>query len=145
MVLAGAPTLGSAPIAEDFRLIRTPPPAVIVIFGATGDLTSRKLLPGLYSLAVQQLLPPETAIVGAARRELTDDEFRGEMRRGVERHSRFPVDEDVWEGFAQRLSYVPVAFGDQEGYRRLADVVAQLDRKRGTRGNRLFYLATAPE
>ena len=89
----------TAPLAaDDLRLVRTPAPAVIVIFGATGDLTSRKLLPGLYSLAVQQLLPPETAIVGVARADLTDDEFRARMRAGVEKHSRFPVDDEVWDG-----------------------------------------------
>ena len=62
------------------RLARTPDPAVIVIFGASGDLTRRKLVPALYNLALQQLLPPETVIVGAARTEMTDDEFRESMR-----------------------------------------------------------------
>ena len=68
---------------RDLRLARTPAPAAIVIFGATGDLTQRKLMPGLYSLAVQQLLPPETAIIGAARTELTDDAFRAMIREGL--------------------------------------------------------------
>ena len=144
MIGTGSPTL-LAPTADDIRLQRTPQPAVIVIFGATGDLTSRKLLPGLYSLAVQQLLPPETAIVGAARTALADDEFRAMMREGVEKHSRIPVDDDIWEGFARRLMYVTVPFTEEAGYRRLAEVIAGKDRDQGTRGNRLFYLATAPE
>ena len=101
--------------------MRTPAPAVIVIFGATGDLTQRKLLPGLYSLAVQQLLPPETAIIGVARSDLSDDEFRARMRAGVEAHSRFPVDEGVWEGFARRLHYLSAPFDEDEGYGRLRD------------------------
>ena len=71
-----------------------------MIFGATGDLTQRKLMPGLYNLAAQQLLPPETAIIGVARRDIPDDEFRARMRAGVEAHGRLPVDDDVWEGFA---------------------------------------------
>ena len=140
----GSPTL-PAPAHDDVRLQRAPAPAVIVIFGATGDLTSRKLLPGLYSLAVQQLLPPETAIVGASRADLTDDAFRAMMREGVEKHSRIPVDDEIWDGFARRLLYVPVPFTEEAGYRRLAEVLAAKDRDRGTRGNRLFYLATAPE
>ena len=144
MISTDSPTLPAA-THDDVRLQRAPAPAVVVIFGATGDLTSRKLLPGLYSLAVQQLLPPETAIIGAARTELTDDEFRAMMREGVERHSRLPVDDEIWEGFARRLLYVPVSFGEEAGYRQLAEVIATKDRDRGTRGNRLFYLATAPD
>lgn len=144
MIGADFPTV-PVPTHDDIRLQRTPAPAVIVIFGATGDLTSRKLLPGLYSLAVQQLLPPETAIIGAARAELTDDAFRAMMREGVEAHSRIPVDDEIWEGFARRLLYVPVSFSEEAGYRDLAAVIAAKDRDRGTRGNRLFYLATAPD
>jgi len=127
------------------RLVRTPRPAAIVIFGATGDLTHRKLMPGLYSLAAQQLLPPEAAIVGVARSELDEDGFRERMRDGVARHGRAPLDEDVWAGFARRLHYLPGAFDDTGVYDRLRALLARLDAERGTRGNRLFYLATAPE
>jgi glucose-6-phosphate 1-dehydrogenase len=125
--------------------MRTPPPAVIVIFGATGDLTQRKLMPGLYSLAAQQLLPPETAVVGIARSELSDDEFRDRMRAGVEAHGAFPVDDGVWEGFARRLRYLSAPFDQPEGFDRLRAVIEDKDARHGTRGNRLFYLATAPE
>ena len=143
MTTAGTP----APAAEeaDLRLTRIAPPAVIVIFGATGDLTQRKLVPGLYSLATQQLLPPETAIVGVARRDIGDDEFRAQMRAGVEAHGRFPIDEDVWEGFAGRLRYLSAPFDDRQGFERLRTMLDEEDHERGTRGNRLFYLATAPE
>ncbi len=130
---------------DDLRLARTPPPAVIVIFGATGDLTQRKLVPGLYSLAAQQLLPPETAVVGVARSDLTDDEFRARMRKGVEEHGREPLDEGVWEGFARRLHYRSVPSGDMEAYGRLKELIEDHDARHGTRGNRLFYLATAPD
>ena len=115
-----------------------------MIFGATGDLTQRKLVPGLYSLAVQQLLPPETTIIGVARRELSDDDFRSQMRTGVEAHGRFPIDEDIWEGFARRLRYLSAPFDDRRGFERLRDLIEEED-AHGTRGNRLFYLATAPE
>jgi glucose-6-phosphate 1-dehydrogenase len=129
----------------DLRLARTPAPAVICIFGATGDLTARKLVPGLYNLAVQQLLPTETAIVGVARRDLSDDDFRHAMRKAVMAHGRLPFDEDVWEGFARRLRYIAVPFDDAPGYGRLGDLLRDEDERRGTRGNRLFYLATSPE
>ena len=137
---------GPAPTLEqDVRLVRTPSPAAIVIFGATGDLTRRKLVPALYSLATHQLLAPETAIVGVARSDLPDDEFRGRMRTAVEEHGRVPIDEDIWDGFARRLSYVSAPFDQVDGYERLRAHLETLDAELGTRGNRLFYLATAPE
>ncbi len=138
-------TTADALVEQDVRLVRTPAPAAIVIFGATGDLTQRKLLPALYSLATQQLLAPETAIVGVARSEMSDDEFRGRMRAGVEAHARVPLDEGIWDGFARRLSYVSATFDDAEAYGRLRAHLDELDAERRTRGNRLFYLATAPE
>jgi glucose-6-phosphate 1-dehydrogenase len=134
-----------AMVEQDVRLVRTPPPAAIVIFGATGDLTQRKLVPALYSLATDQLLAPETAIVGVARSDLSDDEFRARMRTAVETHARVPVDDDIWEGFAHRLSYIAAPFDHADGYARLRSHLERLDAELGTRGNRLFYLATAPE
>ena len=128
------------------RLTRTPPPSVIVIFGASGDLTKRKLGPALFNLAHQRLLPPETSIVGFARSEMTDDEFRANIRAGIDAHSRVEVtDESVWEGFASRLGYVAGSFDDTAAYTRLSDRLRELDEHMGTGGNRLYYLATAPE
>jgi glucose-6-phosphate 1-dehydrogenase len=138
----------TAPSELDFgvRLARTPEPAAIVIFGASGDLTQRKLMPALYNLALQQLLPPETAVIGVARRDIGDDEFRERMLEGINSHSRTkPADADVWEGFARRVRYLSLSFDDGPGYARLSDLLAEVDRELGTRGNRLFYLATAPE
>jgi glucose-6-phosphate 1-dehydrogenase len=132
-------------LEQDVRLVRTPSPAAIVIFGATGDLTRRKLVPALYSLATQQLLAPETAIVGVSRSGLSDDDFRARMRTAVETHGRVPLDEDIWDGFARRLSYVAAPFDQPDGYDRLREHLDALDAELGTRGNRLFYLATAPE
>ena len=128
------------------RLTRTPPPAVMVIFGASGDLTKRKLGPALFNLAHQRLLPPETAIVGFARTEMTDDEFRANIRAGIDAHSRVEVtDESVWNGFAARLRYMSAGFDDSAAFARLAALLEELDATMGTAGNRLYYLATAPE
>ncbi|WP_217913571.1 glucose-6-phosphate dehydrogenase [Miltoncostaea marina] len=146
MSTAGSDAPALAELAPgDPRLMRTPAPAAIVIFGATGDLTQRKLLPALYSLAAQLLLPPETIIIGAARTVLSDDDFRDRMRAGVEEHGRLPIDRDVWAGFARRLQYVPLPFDDAAAYGRLRAAIEEADEHRGTRGNRLYYLATAPE
>ena len=136
----------SPEIAPDARLTRTPPPAVIVIFGASGDLTKRKLGPALFNLALQRLLPPETAIVGFARTEMTDDEFRANIRAGIDAHSRVEVtDESVWDGFASRLRYMAGSFDDTAAFARLGALLRELDSTMGTDGNRLYYLATAPE
>ena len=130
---------------RDVRLARTPSPAAIVIFGATGDLTQRKLMPALYSLAVQQLLPPETTIVGVARSELSDDEFRARMRAGVEAPQPLPRGRRTC-GTASRAACATCRspFNEPAGFRRLKALLEELDAERGTRGNRLFYLATAP-
>ncbi len=141
----GGLTAAADTMRDDPRLMRTPPPAVIVIFGATGDLTRRKLMPGLYSLAAQQLLPPETAVIGVARSDLPDDEFRARMRAGVEEHGAMPVDDDVWDGFARRLRYLSAPFDQPAGFERLREMIEEKDARHGTMGNRLFYLATGPE
>jgi glucose-6-phosphate 1-dehydrogenase len=129
---------------SDLRITRMPPPAVVVIFGASGDLTKRKLGPALFNLALQGLLPPETAIVGVARSEMSDDGFRAQIREGVDAHSRVEVsDEGVWTSFASRLRYVTGSFDETDAYRRLAELLRELDAA-GTAGNRVYYLATAP-
>ncbi len=127
------------------RLVRAPAPAAVVIFGASGDLTRRKLMPALFSLAQQGLLPPETAIVGVARTRWSADEFRDRMHEGVTTLGHHEVDPDVWSGFARRLSYISGSFTDEQAFVELRETLRELDESRGTRGNRLFYLATAPE
>lgn len=127
------------------RLSRTPDAAVVVIFGASGDLSRRKLMPALYSLALQQLLPPELVVVGVSRSGWTDEQFREEMRQSVASHiTGHILDDDIWGAFSRRLHYVPASFDDPSAYARLAGVVDRL-RASGLPGNRLFYLATAPE
>ena len=124
---------------------RTPEPCVLVIFGATGDLTGRKLIPALCNLAHEGQLPAAFAIVGFARRPKSNDEFRAELQKGVQQFSRFsPINPAVWDSFAQGIFYHQAEFHDPAGYARLSELLRKLDRERGTAGNRIFYLATAP-
>ncbi len=116
----------------------------MVIFGATGDLTHRKLMPALYTLVRLGMVRPTLAVVGVARREKTDEMFRTEMAQAV-LGSTPESDRSAWDTFAQGLFYVQAEFHDPEGYERLRATLERLDRERGIRGNRLFYLATAPE
>ena len=117
----------------------------VVIFGATGDLTHRKLIPALYNIAAGGELPPQLAVVGLARRSKTDEEFRNELGEAVRKHSRQSVRDEVWHGFAESIFYHTADFGDLEGYKNLGVRLEALDKERGTGGNRLFYLAAAPD
>ena len=120
-------------------------PCVIVIFGATGDLTARKLLPAIYNLRRENLLSPSTVVVGFARRPKTDEQFRQEMHDAVNQFSRCkPADEAVWRDLSQRLYYHQSSFENAEGYRDLAQRLEQIDQKHGTQGRRMFYLSTSP-
>ncbi len=135
----------SNPLREGIVTRRSPEPCALVIFGATGDLTHRKLVPALCNLAHEGQLPAGFAIVGFARRPKTHEAFRAELLEGVQKFSRFsPINPAVWESFAHGIFYHQAEFGDADGYDRLNSFLRQLDRERGTAGNRLFYLATAP-
>lgn len=134
------------PLRQGLRLERSPEPCVMVIFGATGDLTHRKLIPALYNLARQGFLPPGFSVVGFARRGKTDDEFRAEMKQAVSQFSRHhDVDHVFWESFAQGLFYCSSTFDDPAGYARLTALLERIDQERNTGGNRVFYLATPPD
>jgi glucose-6-phosphate 1-dehydrogenase len=121
----------------------------VVIFGASGDLTQRKLVPALYNLRRDGLLPESCALVGFARRDKTDDQFRAEMRAGVAAHSRSqPIDQAEWDAFAANVRYHTADFDDPGGYNGLRTLLDELDAAHGVapgHGNRLFYLATPPE
>ena len=139
--MTGAPAAN--PLRGGLRLSRTPEPATLVIFGGSGDLTTRKLMPALYDLAHQRLLPAAFTIVGTARGRLTDDAYRTEIHDAVAQHSRLrPINEELWASFAERLRYVSTA--DVAGYGELARLLDQIDATGGSAGNRLFYLATPP-
>jgi glucose-6-phosphate 1-dehydrogenase len=133
------------PFREDLVSRSTPEPCTVVIFGATGDLTHRKLIPALYNLAVDGELPTGVQIIGFARREKSDAEFRAGLVDVNRKVSRSGHDEQIWSSFIESVSYHQSEFSDANGYRRLAEKLADIDAVRGGAGNRLFYIASAPE
>src|SRR6201993_2031127 len=133
------------PLREGLSTRGVPQPCSIVIFGATGDLTHRKLIPALYNLAADGELPPAVAIIGFARRPKSDDDFRKEMEEAVRQFSRQSVRDEIWKTFSQSLFYHQSEFGDEAGYKSLGERLEKIDNERGTRGNRLFYFAAGPD
>jgi glucose-6-phosphate 1-dehydrogenase len=144
-VTATEPKQETNPLLEGLQLVRTPDPCALVIFGASGDLTRRKLFPALYSLALRRLLPERFAVVGVARSEESDDEFRERMKEAVQEFGRDEFKDDVWEWLAGGMRYVATDFADEDGENHLAAVLNELDRERGTAGNRVYYLAVPPD
>jgi glucose-6-phosphate 1-dehydrogenase len=132
------------PFAPDLKGQGRATPVELIIFGASGDLTQRKLVPALYNLAADDLLDPATAVVGFARRDYTDDTFRTAMEAAVREHSREPVDAAVWERLAANIHYVKGEFADAKAYATLGQRLREIDGRLGTAGNRVFYLATPP-
>ena len=133
------------PLREGIANRLAPEPCTLVIFGATGDLTHRKLIPALYNLAAEGALPPSVSIIGFARRDKTSEQFRTELEEAARKFSRTPLDEELWKNFASSVHYHRSPFDDAEGYRTLAAEMDRLDKERGTAGNRLYYLAVAPD
>jgi glucose-6-phosphate 1-dehydrogenase len=133
---------------EDVQAARTPEhipgPTSVVIFGASGDLTKRKLLPALFHLEQARMLPAEFAVTGVARRPL-GGEFAKDMREGIVEFGAVKQDDPQLESFLKRVNYHPMSFDDAEGYAGLDALLKKIDQEQGTQGNRLFYLATAPE
>ncbi|HEY3961432.1 MAG TPA: glucose-6-phosphate dehydrogenase [Gaiellaceae bacterium] len=132
------------PLAEGLRVRRRPDPCILVIFGASGDLTTKKLIPALYSLAFRGLLPEKFAIVGAARTEESDDAFRERMKQAVVDHARDPFKDEVWSLLADGMRYATLDFADGHGEDQLVQTLNVLDKERGTIGNRLYYFAVPP-
>ena len=137
---------GENPLAEA-TVERVAPPAVLVVFGASGDLTSRKLMPAVENLALRRLLPPGFSVVGVARTEMDDDSFRERMRTAVEESGGGGEEaKHVWEAFAGGgFRYVAGDYSDPETFKKLKDVLDSIDEHRGTAQNRLIYLATPPD
>jgi glucose-6-phosphate 1-dehydrogenase len=132
-------------LQDPLRFNSKMPPCAVVIFGANGDLTRRKLLPALYRLAWEGRLAPGFAIVGISRTAMSDDEFRGHMRESIEKFLEdSPFDEDLWRSFAQGLFYMAGDVADADMYRRLADCLKEVEQARQTGSNILFYLSTQP-
>lgn len=140
-----ATTLEENPLRGGIRLPRIAEPCSIVIMGATGDLAHRKLIPALYNLAADHLMPHGFSIIGFARQDKLHEDFRAEMKESVCKNSRLaPIEAQVWDSFAEGLFFQPADFADVECYRRLGELLEKSDRERGTNGNCIFYLATPP-
>src|SRR3954447_13941781 len=136
--------LGENPLIEGLE--RLPVPATtLTIFGVTGDLAHRKLLPALYNLAHEGALPERFNLVGVARREMPDDEFRAMAKSAIEKFSRREPDATVLEGLLGRMHYVGFSFDDKPAYGRLSETLDRLDSDGGGKLNRNYYLSTAPE
>ncbi|GCE38344.1 glucose-6-phosphate dehydrogenase [Rhodococcus sp. USK10] len=131
--------------SRDKRLPRIAGPCALVIFGVTGDLARRKLMPAIYDLANRGLLPPGFALVGFARRDWSDEDFGKIVHDAVRDHSRTPFREDVWERLSEGLRFVKGSFDDPASFQELANTLATLERERGTGGNHGFYLAIPPD
>lgn len=136
--------LSENPLRVGLQQDRIPEPQILVIFGASGDLTQRKLVPAIYQMKLERKLPPELTIVGVARRDWGHDYFRQQLREGVEEYGGGLQSEEIWEDFAKGLFYCPGDIDNPESYHKLKAFLGELDELRGTRGNRVFYLAVAP-
>src|SRR3954471_4242199 len=124
----------------------TAPPCAIVIFGASGDLAKRKLIPAIYEMALEKVLSDSTYVVGYSRSPMTDEQYRKVAREAVQQHARSkPIDEGVWKKVEQRFFYSQSDYGSPEDHARLGITCGRLDKKFGNPGNRLFYLSTPPE
>jgi glucose-6-phosphate 1-dehydrogenase len=133
------------PLLEGLELRRKPEPCVLTIFGASGDLTKRKIFPALYSLAFRRLLPEQFAVVGIARTEMSSEAFVAAMEEAVKEYARDDFHPEVWETLASVTSYVAADFASPEGQQKLARTLTELDIHRETRGNRVYYLAVPPQ
>ena len=134
------------PLVEPAKAARIMDPCIAIIFGASGDLTGRKLAPALYNLGKDGMLPANFAMVGFARREKSHEKFREEIKQDVSEFSRIkPLDDTFWANFEQKLFYHQSEFDNDDGYKALEAFLKDLDAKFGTRGNRVFYLSVQPK
>ena len=129
---------------RDRRLPRIAGPCGLVLFGVTGDLARKKLMPAIYDLANRGLLPPGFSLVGFARRDWADQDFGQIVHDAVREHARTPFREDVWRALAEGIRFVPGTFDDDSAFDTLAATVHDLEQARGTGGNLAFYLSIPP-
>ncbi len=130
------------PLLTGLRMERTPPPCVLIVFGASGDLTQRKLLPALWALAEEQQLGPGFSMIGISRTPKTHEEFREEFREVLGPSAQ--DDEAALDDFLEGLFYLPGNIDHPDMYQELDALLKQIDHDRGTGGNRVFYLSTQP-
>src|SRR5690349_17012966 len=131
--------------ARDKRLPRIAGPSGLVLFGVTGDLARKKLMPAIYDLANRGLLPPGFALVGFARRDWEDQDFAQVVHDAVREHARTPFREEVWQQLSEGMRFIPGDFDDDQAFEQLHDAVEELDASRGTSGNYAFYLSVPPK
>ena len=129
---------------RDKRMPRIAGPCGVVIFGVTGDLSRKKLMPAIYDLANRGLLPPSFALIGFARRDWADQDFGQIVHDAVREHARTPFRQEVWERLAEGIRFVQGSFDDDASFAKLAETLEKLDAERGTGGNHAFYLAIPP-
>ncbi len=129
---------------RDKRMPRIAGPCGVVIFGVTGDLSRKKLMPAIYDLANRGLLPPSFALVGFARRDWADEDFGKIVHDAVKQHARTPFRQEVWDRLAEGIRFVQGSFDDEASFGKLAETLAKLDIERGTGGNHAFYLSIPP-
>ena len=139
------PTFNPLRLASDRRLNRIAGPSALIIFGVTGDLARKKLMPAVYDLANRGLLPPGFALVGFARRDWEDQDFAKVVHDAVAQYARTPFDEDVWKQLAEGIRFVQGEFDDDAAFLDLKNTLANLDKTRGTMGNHAFYLSIPPK
>ena len=132
-------------LPTDRRLNRIAGPSGLIIFGVTGDLARKKLMPAVYDLANRGLLPPGFALVGFARRDWEDEDFAKVVHDSVRQYARTPFDEDVWSQLSRGIRFVQGEFHDDSAFTRLKATIEELDRDRGTMGNHAFYLSIPPD
>ncbi|WP_406433361.1 glucose-6-phosphate dehydrogenase [Streptomyces sp. NBC_01589] len=130
---------------QDRRLPRIAGPSGLVIFGVTGDLSRKKLMPAVYDLANRGLLPPGFSLIGFARRDWENEDFAQIVHDSVKEHSRTPFREEIWQQLADGMRFIPGEFDDDEAFGRLRETVDELDAARGTSGNFAFYLSVPPK
>jgi len=136
----------SHPLEDSEKIVKSIDPCTLVIFGATGDLTARKLIPAIYNLGKERHLPTNFACVGVARREKSHDDFRNDMEENIDKFSRTkPIDKGFWSNFKERLFYHQSQFDSDEGYESLKIFLSEIDSKHATGGNRIFYLSVQPK
>ena len=139
------PAPSESPLNDPLRFNRKTPPCAIVIFGANGDLTKRKLMPALYRLALEGRLAPGFAVIGISRTAMTDDAFRDHMKESVGKFlENSPFDEQLWNSFAQGLFYMAGDVNQADMYTKLAARLTEVEKQRQTGGNVLYYLSTQP-
>ena len=132
-------------VPYDKRLNRIAGPSSLIIFGVTGDLSRKKLMPAVYDLANRGLLPPGFSLVGFARRDWEDQDFEKVVYDAVKQYSRTPFQDEVWQQLAQGIRFVSGEFDDESAFERLKETVDKLDVERGTMGNHAFYLSIPPK